>query len=316
MLQSMPAIGRTILLLLFYSGVSLADDWQRIHSFNQTAMAVVTVSGDGTLLVAGYEGGPLFRSSDGGQEWTETASGAGSWSAIASSGDGRITIAQRWTDGMLISTNHGMNWSQIHGIPNAEWNGLAAAFDGVTWFASTNNPNAVYSSTDGGMSWDKCLSAPNISVDDYWVGVACSYDCSVVYSGTANGLVYGSFNGGHTWTLRKNLAYPLSSIAASQDGSRVITDVYQGTLYLSSDFASTFFPTQAPINAWEVLSATSDCSRVYASDDSSNIWSFTGLFLRLPETNGPLKMRITTTVQSSSRVTNRLVSYGLTYESV
>ena len=103
---------------------------------------------------------------------------------------------------------------------------------------------------------------------------------------SANGLVYGSFNGGRTWTLRQNLTYALASIATSQDGSKVIFDDWGGTLYVSSDSGLTFTPTQAPNNKWEVLLPTSDCSLVYATDDSSNIWRFTGLFPRLAESAG------------------------------
>ena len=183
----------------------------------------------------------------------------------------------------------------------------------MRWVASTNNPNAIYSSTDGGVSWGQSSSAPSISDADYWVGVACSYDCSVVYSASANGLVYGSFNGGRTWTLRQNLTYALSSIATSQDGSKVIFDDWGGTFYVSSDSGLTFTPTQAPNNTWEVLSATSDCSLVYATDDSSTIWRFTGLFPRLTESAGISKTRTTTTAQSTSRVT-RQVNVTQTYE--
>lgn len=255
--------------------VSLAEHWVKLLSFHRQNLTVVASSGNGLSLVAGYNSGPLFFSHDGGLLWTKANSGDGPWGTVASRGDGGVSIAQTLdlTGSMYKSSDYGVTWSALQGTPQAYWTGLSSSFDGNIWFTTgrSASKNVVYSSSDGGLTWSYLTNSPAIPSDDSWVGVACSFDCSVLYTASANGLIFVSRDRGLTWTLI-NTGLGLSSLGTSSDGSRVVTAVYLGGILLSTNYGVSFSPTQAPSNEWQNLVIASDGSVVFAADSSGDVW--------------------------------------------
>ena len=172
LLSKMSSISLLIAFILLPS--CLSDTWSLLYSFNVSTIAIVSSSSDGLSIVAGYYGGPLAYSLNGGSSWTQSTVSSHDWYGVASRGDGQVVIAQVYNNGGLyMSTNYGADWSPIQGAPNLDWNGISASDDGSTWIATADNPNAIYKSTDGGFTWNQVNSNVVLSgYQAYWSGVS------------------------------------------------------------------------------------------------------------------------------------------------
>ena len=137
--------------------------WQRID-----------ISADGSQIVATTGSSSIFKSTNGGTEWTELASsGARQWEAIAISSDGRtiMGVARDEVQGVWFSQDGGQTFTAAN-IDTVFQEGQAVfggmSDDGAVMIASSYY-SSPYMSTDRGQTW----SNTNL-VSEGWLGFAIS----------------------------------------------------------------------------------------------------------------------------------------------
>lgn len=254
------------LLFLFHAGlaVPIRADWaQNLTADFPAAPKIFAFAAEGPYLFAGFETG-IFRSEDGGQHWTLSSAGLGSFPAAFSLAvkDGTIftgTVA----DGIFKSTDHGNSW-----LPTGMRSGYvtALAADGRNLYAGTCC-NGLMRSVDDGGHWEPTgMDAGSIGgllIRDHnvyaingtglfrssdsgtsWVSVpsegsalriaSLATDGPTLFAGTDRGL-YRSGDGAH-WSLLADSTMPILNVlaapgaifAGTSDGVSVYTETSAG----------------------------------------------------------------------------------------
>lgn len=151
------------------------------------------VNDSGHMMVCGNS--ILLTSTDGGLNWTDRTSAAGSrnWRGAAISSSGQIMVASvgGTTPGGYIyrSVNGGASWTELTAFGSRVWWGIAMSSDGQTIAAANNEPGGqLWLSEDGGVT------------------------ASVIPGAGAAG------------TNRRG-------VDISSDGKRIVTAVYGGSIY-------------------------------------------------------------------------------------
>ena len=161
--------------------------------------SAIAMSSDGTRMAAvdraggstGQDTGRIWTSSDTGATWVEQAASPllSSWSDIAMSADGSILAAVALTDnaagGIYVSTDFGVNWSEIGDVGTARWSSVTISRDGSRMVAGAQN-GALYLSTDVGNSWAPIASVGNGN----WSSVSLSADGLTLLAAKGNGRLY------------------------------------------------------------------------------------------------------------------------------
>jgi uncharacterized protein (TIGR03437 family) len=183
---------------------------------------VTALGGDAQMLYAGTPRA-LYRSSNGGVSWSESATGVGGIRALVSSPlDSNIVYAApRAGCGLYRSSDAGRTWQQL--ATNACIAALAAA-GGSTLYAATSS--GVAKSTDGGVTWVDLFRAPDVT--------AISVSNGRVWIGTAGQGVLVSEDGGATFarTDEAVIQQPVRSLLATPGFVAVGTD-YLPDLYVA-----------------------------------------------------------------------------------
>jgi photosystem II stability/assembly factor-like uncharacterized protein len=190
-------------------------------------------SGDGNLMLAAgsvylypsvhYV---LYRSADGGTNWTAVEAMQTNVSALTCSGDGQTVFAGTRPGRLYRSTDTGLTWTATT-APSEPWHTLCCSADGTRVYAAVNpgdGPmrNDLYISFDSGLTWQwKTVPAYGLSK------LACSADGRrVVLLSAPNGLILTSTDSGATWAQQSvppNGGCPWNGGAASSaDGNSLI----------------------------------------------------------------------------------------------
>ncbi len=188
---------------------------------------------DENTVLAGFAGGGIFKSIDGGVKWhpvfdenPELAIGTIAFAPSNSNvvyvgtGDPNIPSIVFNGDGIYKSTDAGESWQHLPNSPN----GIASRIvvhpsdPNVLWAAMMGNPyvrdneRGVYKSTDGGNTWQQVLfvsnqagasdlvqspANPQILFASFWDRIRNNQE-SIVYG--PNAKVFKSVDGGTTWT--------------------------------------------------------------------------------------------------------------------
>jgi hypothetical protein len=284
-LPASPAIGDIVRV----TG-SGAGGWQIVQNAGQTVLVVnlgmvgatwtprasslnwrcVASSSDGTKLVAGVDGGPIYTSTDSGANWTARA-GVGPWYSVASSADGTKLVAGVNNGQIFTSTDSGVNW--LARPVSGQWYSIASSSDGTKLVAVSLN-GQIYTSTTSGVTWTPRDSARQ------WYSVASSSDGTKLVAVVYGGQIYTSTNSGQTWTPRDSNRY-WSSVASSGDGTKLVAVALGGQIFTSTDSGVTWGPRDTA-QQWNSVASSSDGSKlvaganngqVYTSTDSGGTWS-------------------------------------------
>ncbi len=154
-----------------------------------------------------YAGGPgLWKSTDGGQTWTKTATAAGfsyvndiEFDAVS----GHVYVVDYYI-GMLLSVDSGATFSAINGDLAAVTGSKFMTIDTSTtpptfYYSNTNYPNgAVWSSVNSGVNWTKISSWPNGGSSNAFV--IDPNNTQDWYTSGNNGPIYYSNNAGFSWS--------------------------------------------------------------------------------------------------------------------
>ncbi len=244
--------------LLYTNTPAPANNWVPVTSPGVQNWSGSACSSDGTRMIAVTNGGFIWTSADSGATWTQRATSQ-NWSSCCSSSDGS-TLAAVVQDGLIyLSTDYGVTW-------------IAAGITGL--------PDA------GVLGWT-CICSDSTG--------------SILYAGVDQvgvQAIFGSTDGGSTWTQLTTVVSQYNDISCSSTGSVIITlgqleSTLVGGLYggvwVSTNSGSTW--TDHYINnyitPWAKCRVTPDgtkmiCSEnggiVYTSADAGTTWvkQFTG----------------------------------------
>ena len=192
---------------------------------------------DQATIYVSQDGGQVFKSTDGGDNWAATAGqpeGDSFTYALTVDEDGRV-FAGTLLDGLWRSTNGGDTWEQVL-VEQGTVNGCLAVGGAV--YAAAGDAN-LYRSTDGGDTWESLTDFTSVDDGDgvgdtgWTVAVDPADPDHILYTReegwhTADdgpGVVE-SYDGGETWTeLNTGLGLPnVSVLTFGTDGT-----VYAGT---------------------------------------------------------------------------------------
>ena len=182
------------------------------------------MSGTKVLAATGFLNSisqPLYRSTDGGTTWKETATteaGYKQWRRTASSADGTKLVAAASSSYIYTSTDSGETWVQRTSAGSFAWSGLACSADGSVIIASTPS-QLLRLSTDGGANWTTVTAAGSLG----WYGVGCSANGQTL-AACSTTFVWLSTDRGVTWTQQTALgSRTWENIACSSDGTKIFT---------------------------------------------------------------------------------------------
>lgn len=296
------------------SFVVVGDNGGRLYSFTEASGWVVvadsenpgspvnseqywwalSMSADGTRILASPDDGFPYVSIDGGDTWTESHPGGiadpNDWDASFISPDGTRLIAGIWGAGLYVSglTESGnTDWSQAH-VPfyDHDWIVASADSDGSHLLAGMAF-GRLYRTSDSGATWSE--TGPTVGTDQEWSSVSVSADGSDVVAAVFGGGLYASSNGGIDWTLRQpgetTDTENWDALSMSADGTFLIAGVSGGRLYVSGN-GGTGWEEVDPVgdgssHDWSSAAASTDGTHlvaavrgglIYVSDDSGSTW--------------------------------------------
>lgn len=190
-----------------------------------------------------------------------------SYTAVASSLDGRSLVAAASNAPLYVSLDFGANW--IARDSSRNWAELVCAADGSVMAATVFN-GAIYVSSNYGTNWVATSSG-----SAGWVGLACSSDGNTMAAVAQGGSLYTSSNRGTNWTARSGAGTRnWSSVAISADGSHLFAAVNPGSLYTSADGGNTW-RTNAFSTNWVAVASSLDGSHLVAAISGGQIYTST-----------------------------------------
>ena len=217
-----------------------------------------SVSASGSVMVSGA-GGVVYGTT------TATNSGAIAFSTgsgltinnpaitnidirgLATSNTGTILYADRYQNGLFLSVNSGISWSQPSGLPSIPFSCVDISQDGTQMLASANVVGyGLYVSSTSGASWRQLYTQNGLPTDlianDFGSNkIAISNDGTKISVAYTNGFTYFSSNSGASFQnvspqsntgtslLGLQVAKNYWGLGMSKDGSKLVTAVNNGS---------------------------------------------------------------------------------------
>ena len=236
----------------------------------------VVASADGTKLAAIYWGGLIHTSADSGATWTpQNNSGSRNWIGLASSADGTKLAAAVNGGGIYTSVDSGVTWTLQAAAGTRGWGNLGMSPDGSRLIASGYFIPA-FGSTDGGVTWTQIQPARQ------WGPITISDNNLRVSMVETGGPIWTSLDFGTNWFTGTGTAGNLNPLAASADGTKLVTASAQfGTIYTSTN-SGTNWTSRESVRTWIALASSADGSflvaavqngLIYTSSDSGVTWT-------------------------------------------
>ncbi|KAB7528788.1 glycosyl hydrolase [Flagellimonas olearia] len=165
------------------------------------------------IVISGGDGSGLYKSTDGGDTWTELTEGLpkekGKMAIAVSAANSDKVYALIESDsnadkgGLFVSGDAGKSWSMVSGDNRL----VQRAWYYIEVFADPNDEDTVYvlsaemfRSEDGGKAWET-ISVPHGDTHDLWINPNNSKNMVMADDGGAT----ISFDYGKTWTLQENM---------------------------------------------------------------------------------------------------------------
>jgi photosystem II stability/assembly factor-like uncharacterized protein len=165
------------------------------------------------VVISGGPGSGLYKSTDGGDTWTELTEGLpkekGKMAIAVSPANSEKVYALIESDsnqdkgGLFVSNDAGKSWSMVSGDNRL----VQRAWYYIEVFADPNDEDTVYvlsanmfRSEDGGKTW-KTISVPHGDTHDLWINPSNSKNMVLADDGGAT----ISFDYGENWTLQDNM---------------------------------------------------------------------------------------------------------------
>ncbi len=187
-----------------------------------TFTAVVVDPKDSSIIYLGTYGAGVFKSSDGGNSWTQKINGLANpliQSLAISPQNSAILYAGTYNSGIYKSTDGGNSWANA----NAGVSGSLIVYDvevdpsnpANVYFASRKSGSLVgqvYKSTNAGQSWILIFSGENLGTGDYFYDIDVDpTNSNILYLAAHEHGFYKSTNAGGSFTTINNGISDLSS---------------------------------------------------------------------------------------------------------
>lgn len=213
MLKPFPLTIAVIILLGVPDSVLFGQTnfWEQTGLTTNNWITSLAVNSTGNIF-AGASWDGIFRSTDGGGNWTAVNAGLSPSPlvSLAINPIGDIFASKGWAEYAAIyrSTNNGDNWTEV---VDSIWGHIAINSVGHIFVGL----GGVLRSTDNGISWPRVLTGPVSKL-------AINPSGHIFVAGSE---VYRSTDNGDSWTLVNNgLTYPVEALAIAPN-----SDIFAGT---------------------------------------------------------------------------------------
>ena len=188
--------------------------------------------------------------------------------------------------GLLVSHNGGKNWEPTT-LENADAMSLALpSSDPHIMYAAGHN--VFFKSTDSGKTWESVsTNLPGLDIHGFTVS---SENANQVYAHVVGFGIFGSQDGGSTWTLLSANAPPSTyNLAIGENSETLYAAATQAGLWQSQDGGRTWTVVQnvpdngavavayVPSNGRFYISTAGNSAGLYVSDDNGQSWKSLGL---------------------------------------
>jgi len=252
--------------------IKLNFGWPIYYDISISSIAI-----DGENIFVGSEYIGIFRSTDGGNTWTEVNNGLTNQNinALAISGKNIFAGTQ---NGMFLSTDNGDTWTAVNnGLP--EFGIYTIAISGSNVFIGGYADwigCGVFLSTDNGNSW----TAVNNGLTNLYV-FSLAITGGNIFAGTLGG-VFVSNNNGNTWMSSSNgLTNPwIKSFGVK--GSDILAGTSYSGVFRTSDFGNSWTEVNEGLKNANMKSLEINSSGIFAgtwgsglffSDNNGDSWN-------------------------------------------
>lgn len=173
---------------------------------------------DGATIIAAYQNGLIWRSSDQGVSWKAATTTSQMWIGVSCSADGRRVAAIENSNIGYNSVYSGYLWVSFDGGVSfsfrvaQSWYFVAISSDGSTIYAiggggslGYGSPSCIVSTSDETFkSWP---ASSQICIGDLWYSLSVSGDGTVAYA-VARGILTKTTDKGSTWASISQFSYP------------------------------------------------------------------------------------------------------------
>jgi hypothetical protein len=178
--------------------------WTEQTSAGSRTWQSITSSADGTKLAAVVYDGRIYRSVNGGVDWTEVTSTSPAnmttnryWRSITSSADGMKLAAVAYGGRIYTSVNGGVDWTEVTSTSpanmatNRNWRSITSSSDGTKLAAVVYN-GRIYTSSNSGVDWTEVIStsSADMTVNRTWQSITSSADGTKLAAVVINGYIY------------------------------------------------------------------------------------------------------------------------------
>jgi photosystem II stability/assembly factor-like uncharacterized protein len=290
-----------------FSTIDGGENWKRMPAFADQRISTIVVAADGrTIYVLTH--GSIFRSSDRGENWTETRNGLdGNVEGLSIVPSIPSKLFARTATGLFTTTDRGDSWSRVL-IPGVgQVDGAAVSDDGQTIYVNSGD---FHTSTDGGRTWNSvpgngvrssgAMAIDRSSSSTAWATTSdrggrihSAYrttdtgrtwqrvdlvddvssllvDGATVYAGTSSG-VYKTNDATRGWIWRNSglNAIPVSDVVVDAANPKLMYAATPGGVFKTTDGGEGWARSLDLPGAYAVAIDPSNPSVVYASGDSS-----------------------------------------------
>lgn len=234
------------------------------------AWTSVSCSTNCEIVYASVSLGSIYKSTDGGSNWTElTNSGSRSWKALATSDDGQVIYGAVSNGFIYVSRDSGQTWTVANGAQSRAWISLSTDSTGAVVAAGVS-AGSVWLTTDSGSNWSEITS---IGTSKTWKALALTPAGTVLVAGNSSGEIWRGVSTSGTWAWTHitsgKTATPLyggspitltslgwNSIAINNTGEKIAA--ISNDLYFSGDSGSTWRNITWGNYLWVSVSGSSD----------------------------------------------------------
>lgn len=248
-------------------GTGSGNNWQNVSSFAQGEIVYSMVYDNSGSIFAGTMGGKIYKSTNGGTDWTIINSGmnvsfiwslnisngtvfaatekglyqynGSSWVSAGLAGKDVHAVASyngtlyagTWGYGVFVSTDNGNNWTELNNGLGAflAIQSLTIGTDGTVFVGTAGN--GVLKLSAG--TWTKVTAG-------YGVVWALTSTSNYIYAGTYGDGLMKSANNGATWTKVTSLNVAYIFALTSDASGKIYASSYTAGVMVSSDNGSTW----------------------------------------------------------------------------
>lgn len=218
------------------------DTWSTIVSYgggNISCISSIWGSRDLTTLYYTYQGSGVYKSVNGGANWTHIKSSAHAWRTVSCSSDGSVVAAvvgYGTTVPVYISTNGGTTWGEYGTAAN--FNSVYVSGNGAFIYAAPTSGSLLKFQNNGGViSLAATTTMPEV------LDVVTSDDANIVFTLTSDGSVYKSVDQGVSYVSESVASGVVGARSSILAASRIADKAYFGGGVMVSypNFAPKFY---------------------------------------------------------------------------